>query len=96
MIVARLSIAPLDKGISVSKYVKAVLKEIEKSGLYYETNAMSTVIEAKDLETLFEVVKNAHEAVINMGSMRVITELKIDDRRDKEHSISRKLESLKK
>lgn len=95
MIVARLSIAPLDKGISVSKYVNAALEEIKKSGLNYEVGAMSTTIEADGLETLFDAVKNAHLAVIKLGSKRVITELKIDDRIDKKHSISSKIESVK-
>lgn len=94
MIVARLSIAPLDKGISVSKYVKIALNEIKKSGLHYEINAMSTVIEAEDIESLMDVVKKAHQAVVDMGSNRIITDLKIDDRRDKEHTIKRKLKSL--
>lgn len=53
---------------------------------------MSTVIEANLIETLFDAVKNAYLAVIKLGSKRVITELKIDDRRDKKHSISSKIE----
>ena len=51
---------------------------------------MGTVIETKDFETLFDIVKQAHEAVIKSGAKRVITELKIDDRQDKEVRIGTK------
>ena len=40
------------------------------------------------------VVKKAHEAVINSGAKRVITELKIDDRRDKDVRIGNKITAV--
>jgi uncharacterized protein YqgV (UPF0045/DUF77 family) len=55
---------------------------------------MATVIETKDLETLFRVVAEAHQAVLDAGAKRVITELKIDDRRDKNVIIGTKIKSL--
>jgi len=95
MIISQLSIAPLGEGTSVSKYVKIVVKSIESSGVKNKTNAMATVIETEDLDTLFDVVKNAHNAMVNAGAKRVITELKIDDRRDKNASSDSKLNALK-
>jgi uncharacterized protein (TIGR00106 family) len=95
MIIAQLSIAPLGEGTSVSKYVKVVIKSIEESGIKNKTNAMATVIETEDIDTLFEVVKNAHNAMINAGAKRIITELKIDDRKDKNASSETKLNALK-
>lgn len=53
------------------------------------------VIETDDLTALFNVVQNAHTAMINMGAQRVITELKIDDRRDKDATMESKLQALK-
>jgi uncharacterized protein YqgV (UPF0045/DUF77 family) len=55
---------------------------------------MATIIETKDLETLFSVVKDAHNAVIKSGAKRVITELKIDDRKDKEIILGTKVKSI--
>jgi uncharacterized protein (TIGR00106 family) len=55
---------------------------------------MGTVIETKDLDTLFKVVEEVHNAVIKSGAKRVITELKIDDRRDKNVTIESKLKSV--
>jgi uncharacterized protein (TIGR00106 family) len=95
LIISQLSIAPIGKDVSVSKYVKKVIDVIRRYNVKYETNAMSTVIETKDLETLFEIVKSAHMAIIYLGIDRVITELKIDDRRDKNSTIDSKLKSIK-
>ena len=95
MIIAQLSIAPIGKGTSISKYVKIVLETLKKEHVTFETNAMGTVIETEDIKTLFHVVQRAHEAVVKAGGQRVITELKIDDRRDKEATMKSKLNSLK-
>lgn len=95
MIVAELSIAPIGEGTSVSKYVKAAIKSLKESGVECQTNAMSTVIEVEDLETLFNVVKKAHEAVLKTGAKRLITDLKIDDRRDKKITIESKLKAIR-
>ena len=95
MIISQLSIAPLGEGTSVSEYVKIVIKSIENSGVKNKTNAMATVIETENLDDLFEVVKNAHNAMIKAGAKRIITELKIDDRRDKNASSESKLNAVK-
>lgn len=94
MIIAQLSIAPVGKGTSVSKYVKIVLDVLKKEHITFQPNAMGTVIETDDLETLFTVVQKAHNAVLTAGAQRITTELKIDDRRDKNATISSKLSSL--
>ena len=95
MIIAQLSIAPVGKEVSVSKYVKIVLETLKKEKVKFETNAMATVIETADLNSLFNAVQKAHNAVISAGADRVITELKIDDRRDKDATMASKLNSLK-
>jgi uncharacterized protein YqgV (UPF0045/DUF77 family) len=56
---------------------------------------MATVIETKDLTTLFHVIQKAHQAVVDAGAERIITEIKIDDRRDKQVTMNSKLQSLK-
>ena len=94
MIISQLSIAPVGKGVSLSKYVKKVINVLKKNDIKFETNAMATVIETEDLRTLFRVVEEAHKSVINLGAERVITELKIDDRKDKSATIRAKLKSV--
>ncbi|MCD6108425.1 MAG: MTH1187 family thiamine-binding protein [Thermoplasmata archaeon] len=95
MIIAELSITPLGEGTSVSRYVKIALQTLKESGVKFETNAMATVIECKSMEELFAVVKKAHDSVLEAGAKRIITSLKIDDRRDKGATIETKLDSVK-
>jgi uncharacterized protein (TIGR00106 family) len=95
MIIAQLSIAPLGKSTSVSTYVKIVIDILKKEHIKFQTNAMATVIETKDLATLFQLIQKAHLAVVAAGAERIITEIKIDDRRDKDATMDSKLQSLK-
>ena len=95
MIIAQVSIAPLGKGTSVSKYVKIVMETLKMEHVTFQTNAMATVIETKDLATLFHVIQKAHLAVVAAGAERIITEIKIDDRRDKDATMKSKLNALK-
>ena len=94
MIISQLSIAPVGAGINLSKYVKIVITTLRKNNINFETNDMATVIETENLETVFKVVQEAHNAVIKAGTKRVITELKIDDRRDKNVTIGTKVKSV--
>jgi len=94
MIIAQLSIAPIGRGTSVSKFVKIVIEVLRKEHVKFQTNAMATIIETKDLPTLFQVIQKAHDAVVAAGAERIVTEIKIDDRRDKEATMESKLKSL--
>lgn len=94
MIISQFSIAPSSQGTSVSKYVKLVIDILKEENIKFETNAMSTIIETEDLDTLFDVIKKAHTAVVSKGAKRVITEIKIDDRIDKNVTMGSKLKSL--
>ncbi|HEC80929.1 MAG TPA: MTH1187 family thiamine-binding protein [Thermoplasmatales archaeon] len=95
MIIAQISVSPVGVGTDLHEYVKAAVEDIKKSGVKFEVNAMATVVEVPDLSTLFEVVGRAHNAVLRLGAKRVITELKIDDRRDKEASVESKVAAVK-
>ncbi len=79
MIVAEFSITPV-MGDDLRPYVDVAVDEVKKSGLKYEVEAMGTTIEG-DVDQVFEVVKRAHNAVKQRGADRVLTELRIDDRR---------------
>ena len=54
---------------------------------------MGTIMEG-GLGEMLRVVKNMHEGTFGDGVMRVVTIVKIDDRRDKTLSMSGKVESL--
>ena len=96
MAIAEVSVVPLGtKTPSVSQYVARAIKVLEREkDIKYELTAMGTVIEG-DLNKILAVVKKMHEETFGEGVARVLTTVKIDDRRDKSQSMKEKLDSLK-
>ena len=95
MAVVFLTIAPLGTGTpSVSSFVAGVETVLRSSGLTHELTAMGTIIEG-DLDEILAVVRRMHEHPFGKGAVRVSTLIKIDDRRDKEHTMARKLASVR-
>ena len=90
MIIAEFTLTPLGEGVSVSKYVKKAFEVIKNSGLKYELTPMSTVIEARTLDEIFGVVKKAEEKMLEEGALRVVIDIKIDHRLDKDASMESK------
>ena len=95
MAIAEVSIIPLGtKTPSVSKYLARACKALpEEKNIKYELTSMGTIIEG-DLEDILRVVRNMHEAIFSDEIMRVVTTIKIDDRRDKPLTMRGKIESL--
>jgi uncharacterized protein (TIGR00106 family) len=96
MAIAEVSVAPLGtENPSVSKYVASAIKVLQKENdVSYEINPMGTTIEG-DVISILRVVGKMHESVFQSGAVRVLTTIKIDDRRDKEFSARGKIISLK-
>ena len=97
MAIAEVSIIPLGtKTPSVSKYLARALRALrEEKNIKYELTAMGTIIEG-DLEDILKVVRKMHEATFVDGLTRVVTTVKIDDRRDKPSTMKGKVESVQK
>ncbi len=96
MAVVEISVVPLGtKSPSVSKHVARVIRVLQEAGeIKYELTSMGTIIEG-DLDIIMAVVRKMHESAFIDEVMRVVTTIKIDDRRDKPLSMSGKLDSLK-
>ncbi|MEM2109442.1 MAG: MTH1187 family thiamine-binding protein [Candidatus Odinarchaeota archaeon] len=96
MVVVEISIVPLGTGsASLSKYVAKAVSVLKSfKDIRVEVHSMGTVIEADELDTVLAAVKQAHNEVFNMGVARVLTQIKIDDRRDKPVTIKSKIESV--
>jgi uncharacterized protein (TIGR00106 family) len=97
MAIAEVSVIPLGtKTASVSQYVARAVRALEREkDIKYETTAMGTIIEG-DLDRILAVVKKMHEGTFGEGVARVLTTVKIDDRRDKAQGMSEKVTSLNK
>jgi uncharacterized protein (TIGR00106 family) len=95
MIIAEISVVPLGTQTpSVSPYVARAVDELRKLGLQPELTAMGTIFEADDIALILEAFKAVHESVFAQGAIRVVTTLKIDERRDKVGSIQQKIHSV--
>jgi uncharacterized protein (TIGR00106 family) len=94
MAILEISVSPRGGAdVSLSKYVARALQALKDSGLKYETHAMGTIIEGGTAE-LFAVVQRMHEACFGDEIKRVVTSIKIDDRRDRPHTIEGKVASV--
>ncbi len=89
---AEVSIVPIGKGVSVSEYVAESVKIIDASGLDYRINPMATVI-LGDYDEVMTVVRRCHMKMMEL-SQRVITSIKIDDRKDEKATLDSKIESV--
>lgn len=90
---AELSVSPLDKGAGgLSRYVAESIKIIEESGLDYEVHALGTLIEGPT-DKVFEVIRACQENMCR-HSERVLTTVKIDDRRGAVGRIKGKVSSI--
>ena len=97
MAIVEVSCVPLGtKTPSVSQYVARAIKVLEKQKeVKYEITAMGTIVEG-DLDRILAVVRKMHEETFGEGVSRVVTTIKIDDRRDKAQSMKGKVYSIRK
>jgi uncharacterized protein (TIGR00106 family) len=94
MAVVFVTIAPLGTATtSLSRWVAGVERVLRGSGLTHQLTAMGTIIEG-DLDAVLRVVREMHEQPFTEGAVRVSTLIKIDDRRDKPHTIAGKMRSV--
>jgi uncharacterized protein (TIGR00106 family) len=67
---------------------------LEGSRLEYELTAMGTIIHG-DLDEIWVVLRKMHESCFAAGDVaRVLTQIKIDDRRDRQSSPAQKVQSV--
>ena len=88
MAIIEVSVVPLGTETpSVSRYDAGAEKVLQGAeDIKYELTAMGTIIEG-DLARLLSLAEQMHQSVFVAGAMRVVTTIKIDDRRDQVASI---------
>lgn len=94
-IIAEVSVIPVGTGSTgLSHFVAACLDAIEgKKSISYQLTPMGTVLEGS-LQDVLEAIRAMHEAPFGRGASRVVTLIKIDDRRDKKSTMAGKIESV--
>ncbi|MCX7912408.1 MAG: MTH1187 family thiamine-binding protein [Dehalococcoidales bacterium] len=93
MAMMEISVLPVGTGSpSVSRFVARALEVLGDAK--YELTPMGTVVEG-DLEDLLRLARRMHLAVFDAGAVRVVTTIRIDDRRDKPLTIEGKIRAVK-
>ena len=96
MAIVDITVIPVGTGTpSVSEYVAEIQRVLQQyeGRIRYQLTPMSTLIEG-DLILLMQIVQKLHEVPFQKGLQRVCTNIRIDDRRDKENTMERKLQSV--
>ncbi len=95
MAIVEVSVMPLGTGTpSIGKYVAEAVRVLEREKVNYELTSMGTVIEG-DVDRILMVVGKMHQSAFTGGALRVVTTIKIDDRRDKPATRESKVKSVK-
>jgi uncharacterized protein (TIGR00106 family) len=82
MAIVEVSIVPIGiENTSLSSYVAGALKVLAESALEHQLTAMGTIISG-DLDEILTEVRRMHETCFRAGAGRVLTQIRIDDRRD--------------
>jgi uncharacterized protein (TIGR00106 family) len=97
VVIAEVSVLPVGTSSpSVSQYVAKAVKVLDQlKGVNYQVTATGTIITGK-LDDVLRAVKKMHDSLFNDKVKRVVTILRLDDRRDKELTIGYEVDSVMK
>lgn len=94
MALMHLTIIPLGTGSpGVGDYIVDVQKALAESGFPYKLTDMGTTIEGSSKELMILAAQLA-EMPFNKGAQRVVTQISLDDRRDKKVKLGDKVASV--
>ncbi len=95
MAIVQVSVVPLGTGgPSLSRYVREVLGVLERHPeVKAHVGPNGTALEG-ELDALWPVIREMHEAPFAAGVQRVMTLLNVDDRRDKPGTVEGKLAAV--
>lgn len=94
MALMNLTIIPLGSGsTSMGEYVAAIQKTLEEADFPYKLTDMGTIIEGSTKD-LLALAAQLTEIPFNRGVHRVVTQISLDDRRDKKVALGNKTTSV--
>jgi uncharacterized protein (TIGR00106 family) len=94
MALMQLSAIPLGTGSpGVGEFVIEIHRQLEKEGIPCTLTDMGTIIEGEAGE-LLALAARLHERVFARGVLRVVTQISLDDRRDRQVALGDKIASV--
>ncbi|OCL87812.1 hypothetical protein AAX26_00905 [Aliarcobacter thereius] len=93
-VIMSLAMFPTKKIGSKSKDVSEILKVIRDSGLNYELTSMNTIVEAKTLKELLDLIDLCYLKLDEIGCDRVYISVNFDIRKEGLNRMKSKIESV--
>ena len=96
MAIMEISVVPLGtKTASVSLFVAEAIDILqEEKNIKYQLTPMGTIIEASSVEKLLSIAGKMHSIPFGDEVKRVVTTIKLDERKDKELTMEGKVKSV--
>jgi uncharacterized protein (TIGR00106 family) len=95
MALLEISVVPVGtESPSISSYVADACREAKRNGIKFDVTPTSTVMEG-DLGALIHVAQQMHQAGFQSGAPRVVTNISIDERRDKDLSMEKTVSAVR-
>lgn len=97
MAIVEISIVPLGTGTTgISSFVAGCVEVVRgENDLNYQLTPMGTVIEG-NIDRIFSVIRRMHEQPFIAGAERVLTSIRVDDRRDSQGTMAGKVAAVEK
>ncbi len=94
-IIVEIAIDPIGTcSSSVGDLISLAVKTISGLGLKYQVGPMGTSFELDSLSKLGIVLSTIHEELYRAGVKRIVTTIRIDDRRDKDETMEYKVKRV--
>ena len=94
MALMQINVVPLGTSSpSVGEFVASIVKQLQREGAVYRLTDMGTEVEGAAAE-LLALAARLHERPFSKGCRRVLTQIVIDDRRDKKIGLGDKVASV--
>jgi len=95
MAILEISIVPIGiPGTSLCAYVADCLQVLKQERVTFELSAMGTNIEGNPRD-LMRIAMKMHEVPFKKGAPRVLTTMRLDDRRDKKGTLEGKKKAVR-
>lgn len=79
---------------SISSTIAEACREAKRNGIKFNVTPTATVLEG-DLPALLDVAQQMHQAAFHQGVQRVVTNISIDERRDKDQSMEETVSAVR-
>ncbi|WP_457568129.1 MTH1187 family thiamine-binding protein [Desulfurobacterium sp.] len=96
MAVMEISVVPVGTGSPcVSEYVAYAYRYLKEKGYRFQLTAMGVIVQGEP-EELFKLALDVHRRPFEKGALRVVTTIRIDERKDVQLTAENKVNRLKK